>query len=150
MTQQLIGLPPSVDPDAWRGLLALGERQTFQRGETIFEDRSVGDRIYLILEGPVEILKETHPGQNVRLAILENGAMFGERCLFGDGRRSATARAFGPVSLLGIPAADVKEYLDGHPAFAVQFYRSLCEQFSQLVFDLDSDLRVLHQRLSFF
>lgn len=150
MMQQEIGLPPSVDPEAWKGLLNLGERQTFQRGETIFEDRSVGKTIYLLLDGPIEILKETQPGTDVRLAMLEPGAMFGERCLFGDGRRSATARAFASVEVLAIPAAAVTEYLDANQAFAVQFYRSLCERFSKLVYDLDSDLRALHTRLSFF
>ncbi|MNK75160.1 cAMP receptor protein [compost metagenome] len=149
MTQTLIGLPPHVDANAWKGLLAHAESQTYHRGDIIFADRSQGDRIYLIVDGPVEIVKETQPGQDVRLAILENGIMFGERCLFGDGRRSATARAFGTVELLSIPATSVKAYLDAHPDFAVQFYRSLCERFSQLVFDLDSDLRALHHRLSF-
>jgi CRP-like cAMP-binding protein len=149
VTQPLIGLPPSVDPDAWRGLLALAERQTYRRGETIFEDRSEGDRIYVILDGPVEILKEAQPGHDVRLAILETGTMFGERSLFGDTRRSATARAYGPVELLSIPATAAKDYLEAHPVFAMQFYRTLCERFSQLVFDLDSDIRSLHHRLSF-
>ena len=149
MTQSLIGLPPNVDPDAWEGLLALAESQTFHRGDVIFADRSEGDRLYVIVDGPVEIAKETQPGQDVRLAILESGTMFGERCLFGDSRRSATARAFGTVELLSIPATAVKSYLDAHPDFAMQFYRSLCERFSQLVFDLDSDLRSLHYRLSF-
>lgn len=148
-TQNLIGLPPAVDPDGWSGMLALGERQTFQRGDVIFEDRSIGDTIYLILDGPVEILKETLPGNDMRLAILENGTMFGERCLFGDGRRSASARAFGTVEVLCLNAEAVKAYLETNPLFAMQFYRSLCERFSQLVFDLDSDLRSLHRRLSF-
>lgn len=149
MTPSLIGLPPGIEPKAWEDLLALAEPQTFQRGEVIFMERSLGDRIYVIVDGPVEIVKETQPGQDVRLAILENGTMFGERCLFGDGRRSATARAFGTVDLLGLPATAVTAYLDAHPDFAVTFYRALCERFSQLVFDLDSDLRSLHHRLSF-
>lgn len=149
MTQELIGLPPHVDPAGWSGMLALGERQSYKRGEVIFADRSVGDSIYVILDGPVEIFKETVPGNEMRLAILEGGTMFGERSLFGDGRRSATARAFGNVEVLSIPTQALKDYLDVNTLFAMQFYRSLCERFSQLVLDLDSDIRSLHRRLSF-
>lgn len=149
MTADLPGGPPSIDPAAWREFLALGTRQTYHRYEEIFADRSIGAHMYVIVKGPVEVLKETTPDNNLRLAILEDGALLGERCLFGEGRRSATARAYGEVEMIVLHKDAMQAYLDAHPAFAIQFYRFLCERFSQMVYDLDSDLRSLYLRLSF-
>lgn len=149
MTAELASCPASLDPEAWQAFLALGTRQTFRRNEEIFADRSLGEHMYVILEGPVEILKQTTVDNDLRLAILEDGALLGERCLFGEGRRSATARAYGDVKTVALHRDDIQRYLEAHPDFAVHFYRFLCERFSQMVYDLDSDLRSLYLRLSF-
>lgn len=149
MPADIAGCPPSIAPEAWRDFLSLGERRHFKRNDEIFADRTIGTHMYVIVKGPVEILKQTTSDSNLRLAILEDGALLGERCLFGDGRRSATARAYGDVEMLLLQKDDMQAYLDSHPAFATQFYRFLCERFSQMVYDLDSDLRSLTLRLSF-
>lgn len=138
-----------LEPECWQEVLAMGTPQTFERGELIFKDRSLGEYFYLIDHGPVEILKDTSQGQEVRLAILEDGSILGERSLFGDGTRTATARAFASVTLIAIKASDLKAYLDAHPAFALQFYKALCEKFTQMIRDLDDDVRSLYYRLSF-
>lgn len=149
MSAEPVGCPAAIDPEAWKGFLALGTRQSFHRGDEIFADREIGTSMYVILHGPVEILKQTTADNDLRLAILEDGALLGERCLFGDGRRSASARAYGDVEMVALHKDTVQAYLDAHPDFAVQFYRFLCERFSQMVYDLDSDMRSLYLRLSF-
>lgn len=149
MSVELAGCPASIDPEAWKDFLALGTRETFARHTEIFRDRDPGTHMYVILHGPIEIMKQTTVDNNLRLAILEDGALLGERCLFGDGRRSATARAYGDVEVVTLHKDAMQAYLDSHPEFAVKFYRFLCERFSQMVYDLDSDLRSLYLRLSF-
>ncbi len=149
MSVELVGCPDTIDPQAWKDFLALGTRRSFARNEEIFRDRELGTHMYVLVHGPVEILKQTTADNNLRLAILEDGALLGERCLFGDGRRSATARAYGDVEAIVLEKDAMQAYLDGNPQFAVQFYRFLCERFSQMVYDLDSDMRSLYLRLSF-
>ncbi|HEY9856139.1 MAG TPA: cyclic nucleotide-binding domain-containing protein [Stenomitos sp.] len=149
MSADVVGCPASIAPEAWQGFLALGTRRSFMRNEEIFRDRDIGSHMYVIASGPVEILKHTTVDNDLRLAILEDGALLGERCLFGDGRRSATARAYGDVEMIALHKDDMQAYLNAHPDFALQFYRFLCERFSQMVYDLDSDMRSLYLRLSF-
>lgn len=149
MSAETAGCPAAIDPDAWKSFLALGSRQAFKRGEVIFNDREIGTHLYVLVKGPIEILKQTTVDNDLRLAILEDGAILGERCLFGDGRRSATARAYGEVEVVCLHKDTVQGYLDAHPDFAIPFYRFLCERFSQMVYDLDADMRSLYLRLSF-
>lgn len=66
----------------------------------IIEEGSIGDWVYLVLEGRVKIRKKTSRGF-VTLATLEQGAIFGEIPLFlkRDKVRTATVQADGPVKV---------------------------------------------------
>lgn len=139
---------PSIDAAAWEGLLALGERQEVRQGEVLFTDRSASETLFVVTSGLIEIYKESAGQSEVRLAILKEGDMFGERALFNDARRSAFARAYKDAVLCVMSAGDVKNYIQANPTFALQFYRFLCEHFSQIIYDLDMDIRSMHYRLS--
>jgi len=62
-------------------------------GEVVFEQESVGDRIYEILEGSVEIVQTQPDGSSTVLVTLGPEAQFGEMGPLFDLPRSATARA---------------------------------------------------------
>ncbi len=68
--------------------------------KVIIEEGSIGDWIYVVLEGRVKVRKKTSRGF-VTLATLEQGAVFGEIHLFLklDRVRNATYQADGPVKL---------------------------------------------------
>ena len=69
--------------------------------ETIIRQGDVGNSMYVIQEGEVEILK-VHNGNAVRLAVLGSGDIFGELSLFGDDKRTATVRALGDVRVITV------------------------------------------------
>lgn len=139
--------PEGIDPQGWHALLALGDRRSYAPGEVVFQDGTRGEHVYVVLEGALEIVKETSPGSDIRLATMRQGDLFGERALFGQGVRSATARARQEVTLVQIHAKFVRDYLDENVAFGKQFYRFLCERFSEIVWDLDMEVRALNRRL---
>src|SRR5262249_12570590 len=59
-----------------------------------------GDRLYVIVNGEVEILRED-PGQEaVVLARMGPGDCFGEMALVSDRPRTATARSASPLNVL--------------------------------------------------
>lgn len=137
-----------LQPEGWGAMLALGERRTYAPQAVIFADREPGGHLYVVRSGLVEILKETAPGIELRLAILEAGAVFGEGALFEDSRRSATTRAFKDVEVIEIPVPALRTFLDSHQGFALDFYRLLCGRLHQIMADLDADLKTLHRRLT--
>jgi CRP/FNR family transcriptional regulator len=68
----------------------------FDAGTYLFRQGEDGDRLYVVLEGEVELLLK-HEGHEVRIAGCGAGDTIGEEVLFGSGRRTADARAVNKV-----------------------------------------------------
>ncbi len=68
--------------------------------KVILEEGSIGDWVYIVLEGQVKLKKKTHKGM-VTLATLKEGAIFGEIPLFlkREKFRETMAQAHGPVKV---------------------------------------------------
>lgn len=77
-------------------------------GEFILKETQVGQAMYVILEGAVEIFTLDHEGKIVPLSTLKKGDYFGEQALMPDskGKRNAFARSDNVSKLIKIP----KEY----------------------------------------
>ena len=54
------------------------KEETFSAGTIIFNEKTRGERLYLILEGKVKISKVTKSGMETQLAILGKDNFFGE------------------------------------------------------------------------
>ncbi len=67
-------------------------RRVFPAGRIIFRADDLGVAAYLVKSGMVEIYK-LEDGEEIVLATLGPGEMFGEMALFNQGRRSTFARA---------------------------------------------------------
>lgn len=92
--------------------------RVFATGDMIIRRGLIGDSIFLIGSGAVELLLEPSEGDPVVLAVIRRGEMFGEMAFFDRHKRterSATARAKEPSTLLEIHASGLQEILDEHP-----------------------------------
>jgi NADH dehydrogenase len=77
-------------------------RQHYEDNEVVFREGDKGDRLYVIVNGKIQIVTE-RPGQAVTLiAELGAGDCFGEMALVSDQPRNATARTAGPVDVLTV------------------------------------------------
>lgn len=74
---------------------------TFKPGEIIFQEGGSGNKLFILQEGEVEITKRVDD-EEVPLANLKTGAVFGEMALVDSGLRSATARAVTDVTCLSL------------------------------------------------
>jgi CRP/FNR family cyclic AMP-dependent transcriptional regulator len=98
--------------------------RTYEADELVFEEGQPGAALFLILEGKIaiEICRET---STTRLAVLEQGAFFGEMALLDDTPRSASARAMERTRTLALYRNDLNGLRHRHPRTACQIYRSL-------------------------
>jgi putative ABC transport system ATP-binding protein len=87
-------------------------------GETIFEQGSRGELVYVIESGRVEILRHRSDGTVEQLAQLGPGEYFGELGPLLGFPRSATARALTPVRLKAYNVRDFREQVVGSTAGA--------------------------------
>jgi CRP/FNR family transcriptional regulator/CRP/FNR family cyclic AMP-dependent transcriptional regulator len=74
--------------------------KTVAKGTAVFHQDAPGDRLYLIVSGSVKITRAGRDGREVTLAVLREGAFFGEMALLDGQPRSATATAVQATRLL--------------------------------------------------
>ncbi len=86
------------------------DRVRFDSQELVFQWGDPGDSAYVIEEGCVEVLTGSGATQR-RIAILTEGAMFGEVALLDRQPRTAAVRALVPTRLIRIDRSHVAELL---------------------------------------
>ncbi len=91
----------------------------FEPGQDIVREGEVGQSLYIIRSGEVEILKKSEDGgPDQHLATLGPGEHFGEVAVFSGTRRTATVRAKTRVELLHVMREAALALSDSSPAFA--------------------------------
>lgn len=105
----------------------------FVEAKTIlFREGDAGDYAYHLLSGKVEILKHAEHGE-VQLAVLTNGAVFGEMALFEPGAvRSATARVLEEATLEILSADEMQQLFQQCPPKLEPFIKSLITRMKDL------------------
>lgn len=76
-------------------LLRLASSESFKDGDVIFKEKTLGDKMYIILSGTVRISKYLGNKKEEVLAHLQPGACFGEMGIIDQSPRSATATVDG-------------------------------------------------------
>jgi CRP/FNR family cyclic AMP-dependent transcriptional regulator len=103
----------------------------FQGGERIIKAGGTETRMFIILEGEVQI-SLSDKTDKVVVAELKKGDFFGEISLFTNAPRSATATAISNVKLGFIDNADqLREYLVHNPAFAAKMVNVLAQRLAK-------------------
>lgn len=99
-------------------------------GEVIYREGGPGDTVFIIKEGEIEVLRDVG-GEQVRLAVLRKGAIFGEMGVLRDKPRSTTTRALGDTTLVTITKETFLATFRSDNPLALPLLRMLCERLSQ-------------------
>lgn len=107
-------------------------QRTVAPKEIIFREGETGDFAYILQSGKVEILKHAEHGE-VSLAVLEEGAVFGEMALFDfNDVRSASARALETSVLEVLSAEEFQMLLAKCPGHLLPFLRTMIDRLRSL------------------
>ncbi len=77
----------------------------FEPGEIVFHEGDIGDYLYIIVDGEVEVYQERDSQKNV-VSTLGAGSYFGEMALMNQRTRSATISCTKPTNLLALRKSD--------------------------------------------
>jgi len=89
-------------PDALEAIASITSDESHPLGTKLFAHGDPGDRFFLILDGKVRISRSVPGMGEEALAVLGQGDVFGEMCLFDDSPRSADAVVHERCRLLAV------------------------------------------------
>ena len=104
-------------------LAPLMEEEEYEQGTLIFREGEIGDCMYIIHQGEVNI----HKG-GTTLAILKEKEVFGELALLDAEVRSASATTNTDCILFRIEQEPFYELIDNRPEVARGFIKILCQR----------------------
>ena len=116
-----------LDDEIVRQLAASSQRKLFDTGEILVRENEAGDSLFVVEKGAVRVTKSDPEaeGQHVDLAILEEGAFFGEMSLLTGEPRSATVIARDPSGVLVLTKQALAGTLEADPRIAESLSRAL-------------------------
>jgi CRP-like cAMP-binding protein len=98
--------------------------RTFKSGEIIARQGDVGDCMYVIQEGRVQVLSE-EDGVETPLRVASEGEFLGEMAIFDRVVRSATLKALDEVRLLTIDKKNFLKRIHEDPSLAFKIVQTM-------------------------
>ncbi|HEY4666875.1 MAG TPA: cyclic nucleotide-binding domain-containing protein [Anaerolineales bacterium] len=144
-------------PSQIEAVAAICQDKAYELGQTVFEENSASDELYVIAHGEVEILIDpamvSQPGRTAgrptTIAKLRRGQCFGEVALVDQGLRSATARsATVGTRLLVIPHDRLMALCETDPSLGYILMRNLAADLALKIRNTDLAIRgeLLYER----
>lgn len=97
--------------------------RTFKAGETIFKEGEMGDFMYILVEGQVEVIVK-----GVAVGVFEPVEVFGEMAVIDPKPRSATVVAKSNCRLIAINQKRFMFLIQQKPQFAIDLMSILVER----------------------
>jgi CRP/FNR family cyclic AMP-dependent transcriptional regulator len=129
-------------------IASICEERHCQTGDIIIAENSVGEELYVIANGEVEIQVDSaliSGGKSTGLltiATLRRGQSFGEVALVDEGRRSAAARCVQhDTHLIVIPRDKLMLLCDTYPQLGYRLMRNLAADLAMKIRNTDLQVR---------
>lgn len=97
----------------------------FDTDQTIFEEGDPGDLCFWIISGSVDLVLPRYAGAAPSVVALEAEDVFGERAIFDEAYRCATAVAREPTCCAVLTAGDLQILMAEDPTRAMAFLSAL-------------------------
>ena len=109
--------------------------KNYQDGEIIVQQGELGDCMYVVQQGQVEVYIENQ-GKEIRLALLGEGELFGEMAIFEKEVRSANVRAEGPARLLTVDKKNFLKRVHQDPSLAFRLMQKMSHTIREMNFEI--------------
>ena len=111
-------------------LKALDEYVTevsFNEGEDIIKEGEIGDTLYLLIDGSVDVIKTTIFDDEFICASLNSSmhCLFGEMAVIDNDKRSATIKAKTKCETLELNRENFTKYCDEHPKAGIELLKMM-------------------------
>ena len=108
-----------------------GMGKIYAKGQVVVKQGETGDCMFAIQSGHLEVLKEDGKDE-VRVALLEQGDIFGEMAIFEREVRSATVRALDEARVLTVDKKTFLRRIQEDPSIALNLVRMMSQRIRRL------------------
>ncbi len=105
--------------------------QVFESGELIFRQGDHQNYMAFIVDGAVDIVKESADSLEKIVVTLSQRTHFGEMSFVDDEPRSATAMARTDTTLLVLSSINFETLIDEHPKLGIKILRNIAKLISK-------------------
>ena len=108
-----------------------GMGKIYTKGQIVVKQGDTGDCMFAIQGGHLEVVKVDGKGE-VRVALLEQGDIFGEMAIFEREVRSATVRALDEARVLTVDKKTFLRRIQEDPSIALNLVRMMSQRIRRL------------------
>jgi CRP-like cAMP-binding protein len=141
---QRVGLFSQLSLEQIEAVNRVTEEVEYLPGEIIFRERELGDKLYLLLEGDVDIVKDHGTPHQRTLKHYSAVAYFGEMAIFDNEGRTASAVARTHARLLTLDGSSLKALILQMPEISFAIFPTLTSRVrtaEKRVSEVESNLR---------
>jgi len=122
------------------------ESVTFPKGESLFEQDTEGQALYLIASGQVGVVRRSvkDKARERLLAVVGPGECIGEMALADGGPRSASVVALEDVEALALCLDPYKAMRDANPRLAIKMQLGIFRLLSKRLRQINKSLEIVH------
>jgi uncharacterized membrane protein len=127
-----------LSDDDLAAIAARLQKRSFRAGEIVFHQGDLGDSMYFVNHGSVNIHLPGEDSRRISLKDLGPGEFFGEVALLDGEPRTASALCSTNTTLLELQREALEEYLKNRPQAAMSILRSMGQRMRRTISLLDS------------
>ncbi|MDQ7780136.1 MAG: cyclic nucleotide-binding domain-containing protein [Planctomycetota bacterium] len=124
-------------------IAALARPAAFLKGDVIIKEGQVGDRLYFIDSGTVEIGLFDSLARFLPFTRLTAGQILGELAFLDGGPRSASAVAIDAVTTTAISREDMGRVLEKNHVMAIKIYKRMLKGLAERLREMNAGIRML-------
>ena len=99
-----------------------------EQGETLFSPHETGERLYIVKEGRIRLYKISPKGEEITIALVDQGMIFGEMALTAQQLREVYAQAEEPSLLISLSRESLEDLILNKPKVGLRLIERLSER----------------------
>lgn len=125
------------------------KEESFNEGDNIIKEGDVGDTMYLLIDGIVDVIKTTIYDDEFICATLNSNmhCLFGEMAIIDEDKRSATIKAKTACKTLTLDKDSFNDYCHKHPLAGIELLKLINANVVRNLRIENENLKLVYQAL---
>ena len=135
----LSALGAELSEDEARVLGGLMTSSELADGDFLIKQGTSDDSLHVLLEGRLEVVKQTGGGDEAGLAILREGDLAGELSFIDGHEHTVALRALCPTHVLSLKREDFENIVDANPQLVYKVMRAIARSTHRIVHRMNTE-----------